>query len=258
MGFASLVGVTGASAAALKPGKPTKVLARNVVHANIPLDRGNLYVTWVAPKVVKGHFAKPTSYLVRCGSRVATTTKTSVVVKAVAKVPTRVTCSVAARAGKASGLIAKAKPVLTYTATGAFLFTGYMGNTPITTRQPAVSNGFDAALPTTVDPTSATTGPVTCFGSIIINGAEITDIVATPDPNSTPTDPKIDLTAVGGDGTPLVLGTAENLNVPTGLLEVVPPTDPISLQWLKPNIGIDVWGYQSGWIQFAFVGKADL
>jgi hypothetical protein len=245
-----------AGASTLKPGVPTSVTSKPVMHATFPLQTGNVTVAWKAPKVVKGHTVKATSYLVTCGARKVTTTKTAVTIKGVATAPKTVTCTVVARAGKTSSATAKAKAVTVYTARGAMIFDGVTGTT-FTGTAPTIAFSSTAVLTLADDPYTTNANSLGSYGTLSFNGGKLTKLVATSDPAGTDANPVVDVTGVNGLGNVINIGTATNLDVNTGMFTLNAPTDQPSIDWFAAQ-GLTFTTPGQAYGQFAVVGQSDL
>ena len=245
-----------AGAATLKPGPPTAVTAKPVLHSSFPLQTGNVTVAWKAPKVVKGHTVKATSYLVTCGAKKVTTTKTAVTVKAVATSPKAVTCTVVARAGKTVSATAKAKAVTVYTARGAMIFDGVTGTT-FTGTAPTIAFSSTAVLTLSDDPYTTNANTIGSYGTVSFNGGKLTKLAVANDAASTDANPIADVTGVDSLGNVINLGTATNLDANTGLFTLNAPTDQPSIDWFATQ-GITFTTPGQAYGQFAVVGQSDL
>jgi hypothetical protein len=245
-----------AGAATLKPGAPTVVTAKPVLHSTFPLQTGSMTVAWKAPKVVKGHTVKATSYLVTCGAKKVTTTKTAVTIKAVATTPKAVTCTVVARAGKTVSAAAKAKAVTVYTARGAMIFDG-VTNTTFTGTAPTIAFSSTAVVTLSDDPYTTSANTLGTYGTLSFNGGKLTKLTAASDPASTDANPIVDVTGVDSLGNVINVGTATNLDANTGMFTLNAPTDQPSIDWFAAH-GVTFTAPGQAFGQFAVVGQSDL
>jgi hypothetical protein len=245
-----------AGAATLKPGVPTSVTAKPVLHSTVPLQSGNVTVSWKAPKIVKGHTVKATSYLVTCGTKKVTTTKTAVTIKGVATAPKTVTCTVVAKAGKASSATAKAKALTVYTARGAMFFQGVTGTT-LTGTAPTIAFGSTAVLTLNDDPYTSNANALSTYGTLSFSGGKLTKVTVTSNPAGTDANPMLDITGVDSLGNVINIGTAVNLDMNTGLFTLNAPTDQPSIDWFTAQ-GVTFTTPGQAYGHFTVIGQSDL